>query len=100
MLSRSLHAQDKEKELQPGSFSSGNGGRCLSNVPCAVVVVGHKKRAGRLLFSTAAVLQMRVVNLVVNRKANLRLKASDNMSFIDYSEHHVCLCSQITALAR
>lgn len=68
MLSCSLHAQDKEKELQPGSFSSGNVGRCHSNVPRAVVVVGPKKRAGRLLFSTAAVLQMCVVNLVVNRK--------------------------------
>lgn len=38
----------------PGSFSSGNIGRCLSDVLCAVV--GHKKRAGMLAVSMAAIL--------------------------------------------
>lgn len=50
-------SNDKE-ELQPGSFSSGNLGRCLSDVPCAVVVVvRHEKPAGRLAFATATVLE-------------------------------------------
>lgn len=39
----------------PGSFSSGNIGRCLSDVLCAVV--GHKKRAGMLAVSMAAILE-------------------------------------------
>lgn len=43
-------------------------GRCLSDVPCAVVVVRHKKRAGRLVFATATVLEKCVFNFVVNRK--------------------------------
>lgn len=39
--------------FMPGSFSSGNIGRCLSDVLCAVV--GHKKRAGMLAVSMATI---------------------------------------------
>lgn len=63
-----LYASDKEKELQRGSFSSGNLDRCLSDVPRAVVVVvRHQKQAGRVVFTTYSI-KNRVVNLVVNKK--------------------------------
>lgn len=55
MLSYSLHASEKENKQQSGSFSSGNLSRCLSDVPC-VLVVRHEKPAGRLVFATAIVL--------------------------------------------
>lgn len=59
---------EKEKELQPGGFSSGYLSRCLSDVPCAAaVVVRHKKPAGRLAFASARVLNDSV-NVAVNTK--------------------------------
>lgn len=64
--------QRKRRELQSGSFSSGNLIRCLSDVPCAaVVVVRHKRLAGRLVFNTATVLNSMLFLFVFNKEVLL-----------------------------
>lgn len=66
--------QRKRRSSSLEVFFSGNLSRCLSDVPCAaVVVLRHEKPAGRLVFATAIVLNDML--LVVNKgSSSLNLK--------------------------